>query len=366
VLPTLQYPAIVTASSIDRFFSCPGSSRLPRVTESSSAAALAGTAEHAARLVPGQLPRRVVEWFGREPGCEVALAADALDNSAAQFLGQFLERGYPLFNTPSFVGGTADVISMTDDVISVGDLKTGRGQARGSLLSPNAAGQLLCLAWLARQWRRLRQADWQPGRVRLMWWVTAEGRDDLWDAEIGAAELDAFASRLRRTVENALSTGPLSLRRSPHCNYCAAFDACPAQAGSIARLRGGVAVPDSDVGAAVLDLQHARKALDSAEQALKIRIERGLQNGTVFPVDAQHEVKLIRGSVSRIDVNVAARVLGDRFLDCATIEVSRTGMERALGQDGAATAIEQIAEHNGVVTTPRSPYLRVVKRTVTK
>ena len=125
-------------------------------------------------------------------------------------------------------------------------------------------------------------------------------------------------------------------------------------------------MPDEDVGAAVLDLQHARKALDSAEQALKIRIERGLQNGTVFPVDAQHEVKLIRGSVSRIDVNVAATVLGDRFLDCATIEVSRTGMERALGQDGAVTAIEQIAEHNGVVTTPRSPYLRVVKRTVTK
>jgi len=365
VLPILQYPAIVTASSIDRFFSCPGSSRLPRVTEGSSAAALAGTAEHAARLVPGQLPRRVVEWFGREPGCEVALAADALATDSL-FLGQFLERGYPLFNTPSFVGGTADVIAMSDDVISVGDLKTGRMQARGALLSPDVAGQLLCLAWLARQWRRRNVADWQPGRVRLMWWITAEGRDDLWDAEITAAELDTFASRLRRHVENALSQGPPTLRRSPHCNYCAAFDACPAQAGAISRLRGGTAVGDEDVGAAVLDLQHARKALDSAEQALKIRIERGLANGTMFPVDAQHEVKLIRGSVSRIDVNVAARVLGDRFLDCATIEVSRTGMERALGQDGAATAIEQIAEHNGVVTMPRSPYLRVVKRTVTK
>jgi len=365
VLSILQYPAIVTASSIDRFFSCPGSSRLPRVTEGSSAAALAGTAEHAARLVPGQLPRRVVEWFGREPGCEVALAADALATDS-HFLGQFLERGYPLFNTPSFVGGTADVIAMSDDAISVGDLKTGRMQARGALLSPDVAGQLLCLAWLARQWRRRLAADWQPGRVRLMWWITAEGRDDLWDAEITAAELDRFASRLRRHVENALSQGPPTLRRSPHCNYCAAFDACPAQAGAISRLRGGAAVGDEDVGAAVLDLQHARKALDSAEQALKIRIERGLAAGTAFPVDAQHEVKLIRGSVSRIDVNVAARVLGDRFLDCATIEVSRTGMERALGQDGAATAIEQIAEHNGVVTTPRSPYLRVVKRTVTK
>lgn len=361
------YPAIVTASSIDRFFSCPGSARLPRVTEASSAAAVAGTAEHAARLVPGQLPRRVVEWFGREPGCEVALAADALgDGSDAQFLGQFLERGYPLFTTPSFVGGTADVISMTDDVISVGDLKTGRMQARGALLSPDVAGQLLCLAWLARQWRRLRTADWQPGRVRLMWWITADGRDDLWDAEITAEQLEQFASRLRRTVENALSSGPLSLRRSPHCNYCAAFDACPAQSGAISRLRSGAAVPDSDVGAAVLDLQHARKALDSAEQALKIRIERGLASGTLFPVDAQHEVKLIRGSVSRIDTEVAAQVLGDRFLDCATVDISRAGIERALGQDAASQAIEAIAEQNGVVTMPRSPYLRVVKRTTAK
>lgn len=106
--------------------------------------------------------------------------------------------------------------------------------------------------------------------------------------------------------------------------------------------------------------------MDSAEQALKIRIERGLAAGTLFPVDAQHEVKLIRGSVSRIDAEVAAQVLGDRFLDCATVDISRAGIERALGQDAASQAIEAIAEQNGVVTTPRSPYLRVVKRTTAK
>jgi len=41
-------------------------------------------------------------------------------------------------------------------------------------------------------------------------------------------------------------------------------------------------------------------------------------------------------------------------------------MERALGQDAASQAIEAIAERNGVVTMPRSPYLRVVKRTTAK
>lgn len=73
---TAHFP-FITASGIDRFFACRGSALIPRVTSPRSAYADAGVAEHAVKLQRGQLPAKVLAWFGGvDPLYEVAMATD--------------------------------------------------------------------------------------------------------------------------------------------------------------------------------------------------------------------------------------------------------------------------------------------------
>lgn len=363
------YPPFVTASGVDRFLSCPGSATLLRVRGDDSAAAIAGTDEHFIKLQKGKLPKKVLDWFGGvEPAYEVAMAADmAAEGSAAasaRVLGTYLERGYPDFPGPLWLAGTADMVSIVGTVVSVGDLKTGRGQASGSLPSPAEAGQLLSLAWLTTLCRQVADPTFRPTRIRLMWWLTADRPDDIDDAEISYAQLLEWAAMLSRRADAALTHGARQLRRGAGCAGCSAFDACPAQAGAVKRAlelsqRATLSrLSDADYAAAWLDVAAAERVVEAAKQALKLRV---LDHGPL-QIDDAHEVRMVSASQTRYDVNIAAEVLGDRFGDCASVSVSAASIKRGLGTEDIGSVLEAIEKAGGVTKVPSSPYLRVVKR----
>lgn len=384
--PPDHYLPFVTSSAIDRFFACAGSVTLPQIRDQSSDAAQAGTDEHADRLRPGMLPQKVLDWFGGvEPAYEVAMAIDAspsIEAATARYLGSNIERGYGTYPGPAWVAGTADTIQILGGVVSVGDLKTGRGQAMGSLPSPDRAGQLLSLAWMAISLKQQSEYEkrlndyggsptpiafvaWRPERIRLMWWITADREDDLVDAEITYEDLQDWVYLLRQRIHLARAGGPARLHRGPHCANCPAFDACPAQGGAVRRVaelsgRGGAvaALADADVVAAHLDIQAAEKSLDAAKRALRLRV----QSRGAVSVDDTHELRLVAGTDTRLDPNVALEVLGERFLDCADVTVSQAGMRRGLGAADVSAIIEEMRKRGGVITAPKAPYLRVLRK----
>jgi len=275
-----MFPAIVTSSGVDAFDACIGTVVLPRVRGERSAAVDAGTGEHAERLRLGGLPDKVLAWFGgKEPAYEVAMAADtALDAAggrASASLGRYLDRGYPLFPTPTWLAGTADMVRVDGDVVSVADLKTGRGQSRGALPPPEEAGQLLSLAWLTSVLAAARRPGWRPRRVRLAWWYTSERPDDVEDSEIEADRLFVWADRFCARVAQARAFGALQLQRGPQCQGCAAFDACPAQGGAIRRVAELSGTPEPDgalspeyLAAAWNDLVAAERITAAAREAI--------------------------------------------------------------------------------------------------
>ena len=389
---TPHFP-FITASGIDRFLACRGSALIPRVTSPRSAYADAGVAEHAVKLQCGQLPAKVLAWFGGvDPLYEIAMAAD-LDGDDAIYGGQYLERDYPSLPGPRWLAGTADMLRIDGDVVSVGDLKTGRGQARGALPMPGESGQLLGLAWMAvrlRQkkdrceeclgkktinggecWRCYgsglekgpRATLWTPSRIRLMWWLTHDVPDDINDAEITYAELCRWGDKL---CEAATKQGTLVLSRGPQCGGCSAFDACPAQGGAIRRLldlgsdnaRAIEALTDDQIGDAFVNLEAAERACETARAALLRRVE---DRGAVA-VGATHTLKLVRGTDTKIDLAIAAEVLGDQFPACVTASISQAGLKRGLSTQDIGPTLEQIRLRGGLSTVPKAPYLRIVKR----
>lgn len=355
-----SFPAFITASGIDRFLACPASALLTWTLRKTSQAALQGTLEHEARLQDGKLPPRVLAWFGSQPRYEVALAADlVVDHTqaplTARFLGENIGRNYPRFPGDRWLAGASDTLLSTEDTLSIGDLKTGRGQAAGSLPRPRESGQLLGLAYMACLVRMRRSPP--PRRIRLMFWLTADNEEDIIDDEVTWDYIVSWATRLRDKVMTATAT-----RLSPgaYCGHCSSFDSCPAQGGALRRLADATgrlcsaeALGPVELGAAWRDLEAAERICATARAALLTRVEAG----AVATVDNGHALKLIRGSTSRVRTDIAAEVLGDRFYEAATVTVSQEAIKR-VGGEAALTAVR---EAGGIEMAPKAPHLRAVK-----
>lgn len=361
-LQPATFPAFITASGIDRFLACPASALLTWTMRKTSQAALQGTLEHEARLQDGKLPPRVLAWFGGQPRYEVALAADlAVDHTqaslTARFLGENIGRNYPRFPGDRWLAGASDTLLSTEDTLSIGDLKTGRGQAAGSLPRPRDSGQLLGLAYMAGLVRMRKGALPPPRRIRLMFWLTADHEEDIIDDEVTWDYIVSWSSRLCVKAMTATAT-----RLSPgaYCGHCSSFDSCPAQGGALRRLADATgrlcsaeALGPAELGAAWRDLEAAERICATAKAALLARVEAG----AVAAVDDGHALKLIRGSTSRVRADIAAEVLGDRFYEAATVTVSQEAIKRV----GGEAALAAVREAGGIETAPKAPHLRAVK-----
>ena len=357
-IPVPTFPAFITSSGVDRFLHCPASALLTWTVRKTSQAALQGTFEHEARLQYGKLPAPVLAWFGGQPRYEIALACDlAADLKAAadsaRFLGENIGRNYPRFPGERWMCGSADVLLSTEDTLSIGDLKTGRAQAAGSLPAPRESGQLLSLAYMAGLVRQRNGRLPPPARVRLMFWTTAEERDDIVDDEVTWDYIVSWAERLRQKAGDATVR---RLNPGAYCGHCSSFDSCPAQGGAIARLAeatgrgsGGLL----DIGASWRDLEAAQRIVDTAKEALLRRVEAG----AVARVDDDHELRLVRGSTSKVRVDIAADVLGPLFDEAASVTISQEEIKRVGGDE----ALAKVREAGGIETAPKAPHLRVVK-----
>lgn len=381
------YAPFLTASGIDRFDACNGSALLARVRQESRAAT-AGTSRHDELLRPGALPAKALAWFGgRDPMYEAAFAVDA-EGAASLFLGQYIARAYAVPG-PAWIAGTADAVQVIGDVLSVGDLKTGWGQAHGSLPPPEDAGQLLGLAWMAwhvRAARALRDAaaaaapaglqswianrgdgeirGWRPARIRLAWFVDHDGKSEVEDAEVHPDDLQRWGVDLARAVVVARNSVP-SLARGPYCTHCDRFDACPAQGDAIRRLasipRGDEPLSPEQLASAYRDLEDAERVCAEARAAFVARVD----GADPIPIGQTHELTTIRAHVARIDAGQAARagVLGARLQECLTVTLTQEGLKRGLGSPRAVEAAMAELDAAGAVNrVPSAPYLKVVRR----
>jgi hypothetical protein len=367
----VSYTPFLTASAVDRFLLCPASATLPRV-HSESAAASKGTEIHARILQPGCLPAAVLRWYGREPGYEGALGACA-ETGQTTYFGTNLDRAYAPTG-PLWVCGTFDAADYVADVLSVGDLKTGWGQAHGGLPAPESSGQLRLLA--ALYWRYLmaprRPATLAPeelppvapSRIRLAYFTTANAAGvEVLDAELHPDDLRAWWANLIRGVQKTARGTPI-IRRNVTCDGCSAFDSCPTQGGAIARLLAlpPGKIPPERLGEVYRIKEEARAQLERVENALTLAVKRA---GGLVPVGKAHSLSLVRGSTVRIDPGAAlsSGVLGEKGIDClGAPTMSQESIRRGLGVEDVGAVVDRLVEAGAAERVTTAGHLRLNKR----
>lgn len=358
-----MYAPFLTASRVELFARCPASAVLPRVEEESAAAAR-GTEIHTQTLVAGKLPRIFIDWFGREPRYEVALAWHP-QTGEAKLLGENLQRGYEL-DAPGWLTGTADALTIQNGVVSVADLKTGHSQTRGSLGPPKDSYQLRTLAWLA--WKMVEasqsvsllneEALWHPKRVRLAWFMQPDDGREPWieDTEVAPDELEAWARKLARRVEAAQAVVPAA-QPGEWCRFCPSFDACPAQGDALRRLADvDTPIADDEVAAATYRALHdAERQVERAKTALALYVER---RGEV-PMGGGKSLRLTRSTVRRID---GAQALARGLVppSAADVSVTQASLQRA-GLD-PDEALDRLREAGCVTEVQGQPYVRLARQ----
>ena len=366
----MSYAPFLTASAVDRFLLCPASATLPRVY-SESAAATKGTEAHARLLQPGALPATILRWYGREPSYEGALGACA-ETGATAFFGHNLDRAYAPTG-PLWVCGTYDAADYIADVLSVGDLKTGWGQAHGGLPPPETSGQLRLLA--ALYWRYLMRPRGAalppeelpahaPARIRLGYFTTANAAGvEVLDAEIHPDDLRAWWANLIRGVQKTARGTPI-IRRNVTCDGCSAFDSCPTQGGAIARLLAlpPGKVPIDRLGEVYRIKEEARAQLERVESALTLAVKRA---GGLVPVGKAHSLSLVRGSTVRIDPSAALNsgVLGEAGAAClGPLTMSQESIRRGLGIEDVGAVVDRLVEVGAAERVTTAGHLRLNKR----
>ena len=367
----MSYAPFLTASAVDRFLLCPASATLPKVY-SESAAATAGTEAHARILRPGGLPASVLRWYGREPRYEGALGACA-ETGQTTYFGTNLDRAYAPTG-PLWLCGTFDAADFVADVLSVGDLKTGWGQAHGGLPAPETSGQLRLLA--ALYWRYLlaprrpvtlapeELPPVAPSRIRLGYFTTANAAGvEVLDAEIHPDDLRQWWANLVRGVQKTARGTPI-IRRNITCDGCAAFDSCPAQGGAIARLLAlpPGKIPTDRLGEVYRIKEEARAQLERIESALTLAVKRA---GGLVPVGKAHSLSLVRGSTVRIDPSAALNsgVLGEKGIDClGAPTMSQESIRRGLGVEDVGAVVDRLVEAGAAERVTTAGHLRLNKR----
>jgi hypothetical protein len=227
-----------TASALERAARCPGSCSLPVVREESVYSAR-GTALHAfladvatvgrdAALarVPDQFRAAcdAIDLDALPPlspeacAAEVALAYDP-DMDWGRELGRCIDRtdAYGRLLAGE-LGGTADLVALTDDAVTIADYKTGHG----SQTPARHNWQLRALAlYASRTYER-------PRAIVALIHLHEDGSSRFDRADFDAIELDEIRDEIRAVVAAVQAPEP-AFARGPWCRHCGGFDACPAQ-----------------------------------------------------------------------------------------------------------------------------------------
>ena len=323
-------------SALPRLERCPASGVLPAVFGGSSDAAAHGTRVH-------ELMERVVRT-GEGPAWALELLEELDPASAVS--SRSAEVALSLDGTV----GTADYVSVHRALrsVTVADWKTGR-----TPVYPDSAQ----LGWYASAVAALHPVD----TVRLVvvqmqvsedlqeaTWRIRERVLDALDVADERARVDKIHSRhVAAYVEYSAGRTP-DVREGAHCEYCPAWDSCPAKTRAISTLAQVRSLPVIQVtretaGEVYSAIEAFRAVLDDAEKAVK----ELARSGPVPLPDGRElwAVEETRESVA--DVDAAAAVLAERYGEDAVaeaVEVKRTVSKGAL----EAVAKKRAAPKQGV------------------
>lgn len=412
-----RYPfrPLFSASSLDSISRCPGAATLARFEVSSDdlirdrrVKAAAGTVEHAAVLTPKDLPEDILSWLtSGDPTWELQfeskMALDLVwgDEPRAFHLDDLrldLPKLVKSCELKPWAAGTPDVfaVRVTTEAgepeasncvavrtvsVRLADLKTGEGQASGTLPHPARSWQLrfyLLAVLLTYHWPTHPQV--RLGECAVSFWtrdyeaerasqpdVPADERAHLWRCEEASldeglllASLDELTSIAREVARGSSA----HFRQGAWCGRCSHVLGCPAHQNAVERLGVAVHSPagSESLAEAFESLQVVRALVKHAEatvEAWAAALGEVPVRGGVLGFRESTRKKLGRSAVTTLEAVRPGIV--DRI---ERPPPSLAALSRALGEKkpGSLTAglLDELAEYDpDSVQVVRSRELRV-------
>lgn len=350
--------ADIRPSALPRAERCPASLALPAIHTADSEASSKGTAIHemladCLRGIPGPM------WTLRY-----------LDELLAGAGGE--EPEVPL----SFEGlkGSADVIAVRESTLLVADHKTGRTQ-----VYPESA-QLAAYAIAAADGETAEKVETVIGQLDVS--------DDLQEATwiirrktYEVMDLGAERARVRlivRNVEDARAKHArgevLDVREGDHCDYCPAWQSCPAKVGAIATVASlaGLAAPQVVIPVTAENAGAVWLAIDAMEAVLRTAREKVKELAKAGPVALPDGRELWCEESERetvADVDKAVAVVAEVYGPEAALEVVETkrtvtkaslekaAKKRAEGRTGTKAAMALVEKVRAAGACKKSVFL---------
>lgn len=346
-------------SALPRAERCPASLALPAIQTADSEASAKGT--------------RIHEMLARNGPDTPAWALPYLRELVAG--GNAVETEVPLV----FEGlkGSADVVARVKDTLLVADHKTGRTQ-----VYPDSA-QLSAYAVAAADTLGAGAVDSVEVVIGQL-----DVSDDFSEATwvirrktYVALDLGAERQRVRlivRNVEDARAKAArgetLDVREGDHCDYCPAWQSCPAKATAIATVASlvGLAAPEVTIPVTAENAGAVWLAIDAMEAVLRTAREKVKELAKAGPVALPDGRELWCEESERetvVDVDKAAAVVAEVYGPEAAAEVVETkrtvtksslekaAKKRAEGRTGTKAAIALVEKVRAAGACKKSSFL---------
>lgn len=369
-----------SASALDRAFNCAASEVLPHMQSTSEYAAI-GTAVHAfiesARkngreaalaAVDVEAPHRAfcealpLDQLPTGGDYEVPIAWDYVTDRARVLPDGGGHRDYSDVKPTEFVG-TCDFVGRVGEVAIDGDWKTGfrylgpPKQSRQLRFGALATARLAGLDEARVFYARLRE----DGSVFFSW-----ASFDAFELAAIAEEMRGLAEILADAVTAADPSDPLDFHEGEHCDYCPAFNSCPA------KVRLALAIGSGDAHRDIASLERQVTSMTDVQLAtayeklssfLKLgeRVKKAIhQRGAMHPLDLGDGRVLgtVQWPWTAINAGIAHEVVTEKL----GAEVA----DRVVPRKATLTAIEKLdkgvleaIERRGGVVTGTKPQVRV-------
>lgn len=250
------------------------------------------------------------------------------------------------------LAGTADVIAVEDDSVTVTDWKTGRSEVP----HPAENYQLRFLGLAAAK-------SFGKDRANVtLCYIRDDGSLQARSHGMETEELNEAEGELRRIAESveAARNGEPVYKPGSVCRYCPAIASCPAIAGAAQAILEGPAEELTPAKAA-----ESWNQLQAVEAAAK-RVRESLQQyvyARPIPTTEGKQLKVVETRRENIDSSKAFAILRDRLPDEAlseAVSVTKTSLSGALSKEVQKQLIAEFKEA-GAVEESYSESLREVR-----
>jgi hypothetical protein len=364
-----------TASQLDRVFNCAASEVLPHI-RSMSARAERGTGVHAfiprARAIGREEALAEIDEDASHRALCEALPLDELpvggDHEVALAWDHVTDRGRILpaagqrdyaAAVPTEFVGTADHMGRTDFEVIVLDWKSGH-----RYLGPAARSRQLRMLALAAA----RALGVEQARVAYFY-LRDDGTYGTSWAEFDAFDLAEIADELRGLAETLPQATSADVSEGPHCDFCPAFNSCPA------KMKLALAIGSGDAQRELASIERRVEAMTDGELArayetleryddIAERVRRTIrQRAAMHPIDLGdgRELSTVQWPFTAVKADIAYATVRELHGEAAAEQVApRSATVTAIRKLGKDTLAE-IERRRGVVTGSK-PQVRIHRR----